>query len=138
MPTTATDTPTGLGFPLDCGLGRFAVARGTDKLEQNMTQILLTYPGERVMRPDFGCRLRDFVFDSITPASGVWLADEVRRALTACEPRVAVEHVDVVPDEAVDGLVHLVIGYRNLADGDDREFVVDFRTDRALNPEGGD
>jgi phage baseplate assembly protein W len=134
----ATDTPTGLGFPLECGVGRFAVARGTGKLEQNMTQILLTYPGERVMRPDFGCRLRDFVFDSITPESAVRLADEVRRALTACEPRVAVEHVDVVPDAAVDGLVQLVIAYRDLQDGADRELVVGLRTDRAPDPEGGE
>jgi phage baseplate assembly protein W len=130
------DAMAGLGYPVECGLGRFTVARGTDKLEQGMTLILLTYPGERVMRPDFGCRLRDFVFESITPDTAVRLADEVRRALADCEPRVEVERVDVVPDPGVDGLVHLVIAYRPRDTGAERELVVAFRTDQAGTARG--
>jgi phage baseplate assembly protein W len=128
-----TDVAAGLGFPLDCGLGTFAVVGGTSKLEQSMTLILRTYPGERVMRPDFGCRLRDFVFETVTPAAADRLAEEVRWAINSCEPRARVHRVDVVPDPAVDGLVHLVIGYRQRETGEDHELVVDFRTDR-----GGD
>jgi phage baseplate assembly protein W len=131
------DAVAGLGYPVECELGRFVVARGTGKLEQGMTLILLTYPGERVMRPDFGCRLRDFVFESITPDTAVRLADEVRRALTACEPRVEVNRVDVVPDPSVDGLIQLVIAYTPRETGSARELVVDFRTDHA-GTAGGD
>jgi hypothetical protein len=125
------DAAAGLGQPLGCVTGRFVVARGTDKLEQSMRLVLLTYPGERVMRPEFGCRLRDYVFDGLTAATVVQFGDEVRRALAACEPRVVVEQVDVVPDDAVDGLVHLVITYRPRYGGTGQELVVDLRTDHA-------
>jgi hypothetical protein len=127
---------TGLGFPLAWTAGATAVARGTAKLEQSMRLVLLTYPGERVMRPDFGCRLRDFVFDSVTPATEVWVADEVRRALALCEPRVTVESVDVVPDDAADGVVRLVIGYRPLGADGEETMVVDLRTDRDASAGG--
>ncbi|TWD79388.1 hypothetical protein FB561_0446 [Kribbella amoyensis] len=130
------DAVAGLGFPLGSGAGPFAVARGTDKLEQSMRLVLLTYPGERVMRPDFGCRLRDFVFDAVTPATGIQLADEVRGALEAWEPRAEVDQVDVVPDPAVDGLVHLVVGYRPRGESAARELVVAFQTDRSGPAEG--
>ncbi|MEV8374604.1 GPW/gp25 family protein [Kribbella sp. NPDC056861] len=128
---TTTDIVAGLRFPAGCSpLGRFAVARGTDKLEQGMRLILQTYPGERVMRPDFGSRLRDFLFEAITPATTARLADEVARAIGAWEPRVEVERVDTSADAGADGLLHIVVGYRVRATGEAAELVVDFRTDR--------
>lgn len=54
-----------LRFPVavDPGLGRLAAesdhARHVDQL---MRQVLLTNPGERINRPDFGCGLRAMVF----------------------------------------------------------------------------
>lgn len=131
------DAVAGFGHPLGHVAGRFAVAHGIAKLEQGLRLILLTYPGERVMRPGFGCRLRDYVFETMTSSTQIRLADEVRRALEACEPRVAVEQVDVVPDETVDGLVQLYIEYRLRDEAGSRELVVDLRTDRAAD-EGGD
>lgn len=126
-----TDAVAGLRFPLDCaGLGAFAVARGTDKLEQGMRLILLTYPGERVMRPDFGSRLRDYLFEAATPATTIRLGDEVQQAINACEPRVRVHQVEVVPDPSIDGLLHLLIRYRLSGTGEVRETVIDFGTDR--------
>lgn len=126
-----SDTIAGLRFPLDCaGLGAFAVARGTDKLEQGMRLVLLTYPGERVMRPEFGSRLRDYLFEAPTPATVVRLADEVQQAINSCEPRVRVTRVEVVQDPSVDGLLHLLIRYRLNATGEVREAAIDFTTDR--------
>src|SRR4051794_16275881 len=119
------DAVAGPAFPAGCTpLGRIAIARGTEKLEQGMRLILRTYPGERVMRPDFGCRLRDFVFDAVTPDTTARLADEVARAIDACEPRVEVVAVDAEPDPSVDGLVHLVISYRIRATGGSVRLVV--------------
>jgi len=126
----STETVAGLLFPVDCaGLGRFGIARGTDKLEQGMKVILQTYPGERVMRPDFGCRLRDFVFEPITDSFSARLADEIERAITVWEPRVLVEDVEVRPDQSVDGLVQIVISYRVRSTDEDGEVVVVFGMD---------
>ncbi|GAA1563617.1 GPW/gp25 family protein [Kribbella hippodromi] len=125
------EVQTGLAYPLACVTGGFAVVAGIGELEQSMRMVLLTYPGERVMRPEFGCRLRDFVFDTMTPVTRVWLADEVRRALRTCEPRVEIEDVQVVPDPAVDGLVQLVITYQPREGDALRNLTVELRTDRA-------
>ncbi|WP_112242941.1 GPW/gp25 family protein [Kribbella monticola] len=127
----------GLRYPVDCaGRGDFTVVRGAEKLEQGMRLILQTYPGERVMRPDFGSRLRDFLFEAATPATRVLLAREVERAISAWEPRVEVLGVDVSTDDGVDGLLHIAIGYRVRGTATSRELVVDFGTDR-YQPEGG-
>jgi phage baseplate assembly protein W len=125
------DGMAGLRFPLDCaGLGTFGIAQGTEKLEQGLKLILQTYPGERVMRPDFGCRLRDYLFEVPTPDIIARLTDEVDGAIRTWEPRVVVEEVQVRPDEAVDGLLHLVISYRARGDSEHRDLVVAFHTDR--------
>ena len=41
------------------------MVRRERELEESMRIILLTYPGERPMRPEFGSRVRDFVFRSV-------------------------------------------------------------------------
>lgn len=119
----------GWSFPLAVGPnGAFEVARGTRKLEQAMRLILGTYPGERPMRPDFGSRLRDFVFAAITTDTFTALANEVRAALTRWEPRVDVDSVDVRPDDGRSGLLHIDIGYTVKADNDRRNLVFPFST----------
>ena len=82
------------------------------------------------MRPEFGSRLRDFLFEAATPATVVAIAAEVEQAVNACEPRVQVGLVEVVPDASVDGLLHLTIHYRRRDTGEPQELVVDFATDR--------
>ncbi len=127
----STQAVAGVRFPLDCATtGAFAPASGTAKLEQNIRLVLLTYPGERVMRPEFGSRLRDFLFDAATPATVVAIAAEVEQAVNAGEPRVQVDLVEVLPDPSVDGLLHLTIHYRRRDTGEPQELVVDFATDR--------
>jgi len=58
-------TPARVRFPLviDSGAGRLAEERDyAAYVEQLIKQVLLTSPGERVNRPDFGCGLRQMVF----------------------------------------------------------------------------
>jgi phage baseplate assembly protein W len=50
-------------FAIDGGLGQLAVQTDyAEHVEQLMKQLLLTNPGERVNRPDFGCGIRRMVF----------------------------------------------------------------------------
>lgn len=121
---------TGWHFPLRTEpSGGFAVARGTDKLEQSMRLVLTTYPGERPARPEFGSRLRDFVFRPISLDTVADVAREVRDALTRWEHRVVVERVDAgpVPDRA--GVLDIEIVYTVRATNDRRNLVFPFYTD---------
>jgi phage baseplate assembly protein W len=109
--------------------------------------ILQTYPGERVLRPEFGCRLRDFVFEPLTPATGIRIADEIERAIAAWEPAVEVDSVEVTPIDSIGGLLHVLIGYRVRGADEDAQLVVDVSMDgfqpvaaaySAHRPEGAD
>lgn len=67
-----------------------------DRLIKNdILQLLLTVPGERVMRPDFGVSLRSFVFEQATDADLASLEREITEKLTTYEPRVIVNAVQL-------------------------------------------
>ena len=69
-------------------------------MRQSVLIILGTTPGERVMRPDFGCGLADLVFSVGGANAAGAAAAEVERALTLWEPRLDVVAVDATFDEA--------------------------------------
>lgn len=77
------------------GLSRSNATRlsGIDHLRQSIIDILTTYPGERIMRPEYGSRIRDLID---RPVNARWLADlyfEVAYAIARWEPRVRVLRV---------------------------------------------
>jgi len=126
----------GWAFPAAVGpTGEIALVGGDAALVQAMRLILSTYPGERAMRPEFGCRLRDFVFRGRDSTTAGELADEVRRSLLRWEPRVDVEQVDVVLAEDDEDLVYLDVRYRLKTTNDRRNLVFPFYT---IPPDGSD
>ena len=130
MPDVSGDfVGTGWRFPTGVtGNGGIALVRGDDELVQAMRLILATYPGERPMRPAFGSRLRDFVFRDGGPLTIAELSDEVHRALLRWEPRVDVEAVEVLRDEADPAVLLIDIRYRVKATNDHRNLVMPFYT----------
>ena len=122
-------TGAGWNFPLGFDpSGHVALATGGRRLEQAMRLILQTYPGERPMRPKFGSRLRDYIFNGATTDNASDIAAEVRRALEFGEPRVDIGDVDVYPDKDKDGLLYIDIRYTVKATNDARNLVFPFYT----------
>jgi len=81
----------GWSFPVALdGSHRIALARYEESIRQGVWIILGTAPGERVMRPDFGCGIHDLVFGINSAATASRAATEVRQALLRWEPRVEV------------------------------------------------
>jgi phage baseplate assembly protein W len=120
---------TGWSFPMGVNAsGGIAMARREQELEQAMRLILMTYPGERPMRPAFGCRVRDFVFERATEETAALLGYEVRGALARWEPRVNVEKVDVIPHPEERNLLFIDIQYAVKATNDRRNLVFPFYT----------
>ncbi len=90
----------GLSFPPRLGQdGRMAWSSGAENVREAMSVILLTAPGERLMLPDFGARLRNFLFEPNTVATRRLLQEEIQKALQIWEPRITVQSVTVSPDE---------------------------------------
>lgn len=117
----------GWSFPLGVTTqGGIALARREQELEQAMRLILATYPGERPMRPDFGSKLRDFVFRSATVDTAAALAYEVQQALTRWEPRVDIEDVDVTVDPWEHNTLYIDVAYSVKGENDKRNLVFPF------------
>jgi uncharacterized protein len=83
----------GWTFPIRPQAGGLRYIKYEDDVEQAINVILETARRERVMRPDFGGGLRDWVFASNSPQTQRALEAEVRRALVENEQRISVESV---------------------------------------------
>jgi phage baseplate assembly protein W len=106
--------------------GSIRLTDGASDIDAAMAVVLATAPGERVMRPDFGCRIWDLLFEPVTANLLGLMAQAVRDALTQWEPRVIVETVDTVPDPRDSAVVSIRVGYRVKATNDRRNLVYPF------------
>lgn len=92
----------GWAFPVRPGPdGRLAWAEGAERVRQSIWIILSTAPGERQMRPDFGCGVHDLLFEANTAALRGVMRERVRDALVRWEPRIDVVdvRVEAPPDQ---------------------------------------
>ncbi|QRV28985.1 GPW/gp25 family protein [Streptomyces californicus] len=106
--------------------GSIALVRGEHELEESIRLILATSPGERPMRPEFGCAVNDYVFAPADAGTAGQLAYEVRLALERWEPRIEVTEIVVRFDEADDGVLYIDIGYTVRGSNDPRNLVFPF------------
>ena len=82
----------GWNFPvgLDAGGQIGLTSDGEQSVRQSIWTILATSPGERVMRPDFGCGIHDLVFGVNNATTATAVTRAVREALATWEPRIDV------------------------------------------------
>jgi uncharacterized protein len=108
----------GWGFPIAPGDRDRALplAEGPEKVRQAILAILDTEPGERLMRPDFGCGLRRYLMAPNSVATRALIRQDVELALQAWEPRIQLDGVDVLPGDDP-ALVFVAVAYTHLVDG---------------------
>ncbi len=117
---------TGWGFPvMPDERGQLPMVSGTDKVDQAISLILETEPGERVMRPDFGCGLRRYLMKPNTVATRTLLREDVITALTRWEPRISVKDITVEPADDP-SMVLISISYVLTRTGQARNLVYPF------------
>jgi phage baseplate assembly protein W len=118
---------TGVAFPLGVDRrGALALARDDEDVRQAISIILATAPGERPMRPEFGCGVHDYVFDVLDATTLGRMEAEVRRALERWEPRIDVLDVGFDLDAAADAPLAITVEYRLRATNDVRNLVYPF------------
>lgn len=102
----------GWAFPLSPAPdGDVEMVSDEEDIRQSIVLILETEPGERVMRPDFGCGLRGLVFEPINASTLALAGYKVEQALVKWEPRINVIDVSVTPD-AEAGKLMIQISYQ--------------------------
>jgi hypothetical protein len=116
----------GLTFPFRVDArGGLALARGEQELDEAIAIILGTAPGQRVMRPEFGCRVHELMFAPIDATTAGMAMHYVKEALGRWEPRIDVLNIDVSTDHE-DGRLDIAIQYRIRSTHDERTLVYPF------------
>ena len=107
-----TNTGRGWAFPpyLD-DRSRMAMAQGDTDVRQSIYIILNTIPGERVMRPQFGCSIHELIFWPANHQTAAIAERYVREALERWEPRINLRNVTVIPAEEEGGVLMIEIAY---------------------------
>lgn len=117
----------GLAFPLFVNSqGAIALASGDTDIEQAIHIILGTAPGERVMRPEFGCRAHELIFAPRDATTEGLMIYYVEQALGRWEPRIELNKVTVVNGNEPDGALLVEIEYRIKSTHDVRSIVFPF------------
>jgi hypothetical protein len=117
----------GWAFPLQTdATGGIALVGREQAIEKAIRLILGTSPGERPMRPEFGCRIHEYLFAPADAQTAGSIAKEVRHALRRWEPRIDVEDVVVTFDARESNLLYIDVRYSIKATNDRRNLVFPF------------
>lgn len=117
----------GLAFPVAIDVhGTVALAHDAQDVEQAIYIVLSTAPGERPMRPEFGCDVHTMVFERVNSATAARMARAVRGALHRWEPRIEVLEVTCDTREAPLGRISIEIDYKLRATNSRRNLIYPF------------
>ncbi|MFN8377627.1 MAG: GPW/gp25 family protein [Anaerolineae bacterium] len=117
----------GWAFPPKIGeRDMMRMAEDDADIRQAMRIILGTAPGERVMRPDFGCRIHELIFWPANQETADIAERYIREALLRWEPRIRLEAVRVIPGGAQFGQLMVEIEYEIKTRNDKHNMVYPF------------
>ena len=117
----------GWAFPLrTSATGGIALVAREREIEEAIRLILGTSPGERPMRPEFGCRIHEYLFAPADGDTASAIATAVRDALRQWEPRIDVVDVLVSFDARESTLLYIDVRYAIRATNDRRNLVFPF------------
>ncbi|MBM4394493.1 MAG: GPW/gp25 family protein [Deltaproteobacteria bacterium] len=103
----------GIQFPVGLDArGNVALSEYEQNIEDSIGIVLGTAPGERVMRPEFGCKIHDFVFYPNNASTAALAGFYVREALVKWEPRIEDVRVTAYPDPDRENVMLVDISYK--------------------------
>ena len=117
----------GWTFPPEIGAqGGLVLTDERSEIEQAIKIILLTAPGQRVMRPTFGCRIHELIFAPNNVNTASLARRYVQEALAMWEPRIDAVEIDARPDPNQGNRLLIDIQYTIKAMSDTRSLVFPF------------
>ena len=119
----------GIAFPMRVDAsGSLALVSGVADIEKSMRIIIGTAPGERPMRPEFGCRIWELLFEPINTNTLGLMETVVEEALQRWEPRVEITAVTADAVDPSNGAVDISIAYVIASTNESRNLVYPFYT----------
>lgn len=103
----------GMKFPptIDTATGKFKMAYYEEDIKESIYIILMTQKGERVMLPEFGCNIQDYIYQLPNTTYLNLLKVEVLNALTKWEPRITQITIDIDISQLLDAKVIVSVSY---------------------------
>jgi phage baseplate assembly protein W len=101
--------------------GAYGLSKDMEELaQQNLKTIILTSPGERVMIPDFGVGVRNYLFEQNTPGTQIALQNAIQQQVTKYAPYISIENLQVsspnvigaLPNEKDQNIINIHIRFR--------------------------
>jgi phage baseplate assembly protein W len=104
---------TGWAFPPAFVKGHAVqMVSGEEDIEQSLEILLSTTPGERIFNFEYGCNIRQWMFEDMDLSVKTLIADEIRHAILYFEPRIDVEKIAVEVKDAQEGILWINLEYR--------------------------
>ena len=93
-------------------MGELERVNAYEGARQAILLLLATSPGERLLRPDYGCDLQRLVFSPNDDTTAGLAIHYVRQAITKFEPQIEILNLDATPDTEVPERLLIVLDYR--------------------------
>lgn len=104
---------------------------GDKDIEQSLHILFATQLGARIMRPEYGCDLKRFVFESVSEGLLAEISDVVERAVVLFEPRIDIESVRV--DARESHVLMILLEYQIRGTNSRRNLVYPFYLEEATD-----
>lgn len=129
----------GWAFPPTFNISSASVemVRDEEDIRQSLHILLSTSLGERVMQPDYGCNLNDYVFEGLSSSTIGYIKERVANSILYYEPRIVVEQIEVTSAGSTDNLEgRFLINVTYSIPGTNSRFnyVYNFYKNEAVNP----
>ncbi len=130
---------TGWSFPptFDFDTGSVELASDLEDIKESLNILLSTSLGERVMQPDYGCNLNDYMFESLNNSLIGLIKHHVENAILFYEPRIIAENVDVTAADSTDlieGKFTITVEYTIPETNSRYNYVYDYYLNEAVGP----
>lgn len=104
---------TGWKFPVevDGATGRIQISSGENNIKESIRMIIGTRRGERVMEPEFGCRIWEYSFETVDYTTMYAMKNQVEQALVRWEPRITNVQAEVSDERVEEGLLLIHVSY---------------------------
>lgn len=109
--------------------GGLLLVEGADAIRQSIMLLLTTMPGERVMRPDYGCPIHRLIFSPNDATTAGLAIHYVRQAINRWEPRVRIVRLDAGADRQDPGSLVVSLEYRVRETGEHQHLGFEVRLD---------
>lgn len=119
---------TGWSFPpeFDKNAQQTTMLSDEDDIRSSLEILLTTRPGERIMRPDYGCNVDELVFESLTTTFKTYIKDLISTAILYHEPRIEVNKIELDETGELEGKIIIAIDFTIRATNSRFNFVYPF------------